>query len=387
MINYGFFNNALGSYTITQLPKVGSYEYIYKNDKLLLKVDQFGLQTAQIRPPVGEALFKREKREIGSPAKVYFEYGTGVFHSFDVFRADSLQIDFTPEKATYTLRFGALTVKSELFVAAKGMHFVLKTTFENGSNEKLNVKILPCVYPYVNALLMAPWDKPEWYTRTEYVNGETPLFKTTRYSVSGKKEERRYFTCLSDTPFDGYELSSERLIADTDNFARIPNAFSGKTENILYAFEQCFAAVGSLSIDGGKSETVTLSFACAEKEEDVDGSLSTALSYFNDDVVDAELSALRKKYNDLFTKRTIETKDEDFNRFVNGFLPLELDWVSALDRGWPTGMRGVRDAANDFQGFLAYDKTLCRSVIANIFSKQRSDGWYPRQVPFGDSDK
>ncbi len=387
MSNYGYFNKALGSYTITDLPKVGSYEYIYKNDELLVKVDQFGLQTAQIRPPVGEALFKREKREVGSPAKVYFEYGTGVFHTFDVFHADSLQIDFTPEKATYALRFGNLKVTTELFVAAKGMRFVLKTTFSNLSDKRLDIKVLPCVYPYVNALLMAPWDKPEWYTKTEFCNGETPLFKTTRYSVSGKKEERRYFTCLSNTPFDGFELSSERLLADTDNFTRIPDAFSGKTENVLYAFEQCFAAVTSFALEGGKSRALTLAFACAEREEDVDGAIASSLAYFNGDAVETELSALREKYDGIFSKRTLETKDDDFNRFVNGFLPLELDWVSALDRGWPTGMRGVRDAANDFQGFLAYDKALCRSVIANIFSKQRSDGWYPRQVPFGDSDK
>lgn len=387
MANYGFFNAALGGYTITQLPKVGAYEYIYKNDELLLKVDQFGLQTAQIRPPVGEALFKREKREIGSPARLYFEYGTGVLHNFDVFRADSLQIDFTPEKATYALRFGSLTVTTELFVAAKGMHFVMKTSFFNGGNEPLRIKIMPCVYPYVNALLMAPWDKPEWYTKTEFFGGEQPLFKTTRYSVSGNKEERRYFTCLSDTPYHGFELSSERLIATTDNFARIPDAFSGDTENVLYAFEQCFAGVGELTLASGKTQSVTLSFACAEKEEDVEKSVQTAAQYFDDGAIAAELSALREKYASLFAKRTIETKDEAFNRFVNGFLPLELDWVSALDRGWPTGMRGVRDAANDFQGFLAYDKNLCRSVIANIFSKQRSDGWYPRQVPFGGSDK
>lgn len=387
MSNYGYFNKTLGGYTITQLPKVGSYEYIYKNDDLLLKVDQFGLQTAQIRPPVGEALFKREKREIGSPAKVYVAYGTRVFHSFDVFSADGLQIDFTPEKATYALRFGALNVKTELFVAAQDMRFVMKTTFENGGDTPLQLKIMPCVYPYVNALLMAPWDKPEWYTRTEYADGETPLFKTTRYSVSGKKEERRYFTCLSDTPFDGFELSSERLVADTDNFARIPDTFSGKTEKILYAFEQCFAAVANLSVESGKSQSVTLSFACTEKEEDVDGAIALSRTYFDDETVEKELSALREKYARIFNKRTIETKDEDFNRFINGFLPLELDWVSALDRGWPTGMRGVRDAANDFQGFLAYDKKACRAVIANIFSKQRSDGWYPRQVPFGDSDK
>ena len=100
-----------------------------------------------------------------------------------------------------------------------------------------------------------------------------------------------------------------------------------------------------------------------------------------------QLIYFKAKYGELFSKRTVKTPDEDFNRFVNGFLPLELDWVSALDRGWPTGMRGVRDAANDFAGFFAYDKALCRDVLTNIFSKQRSDGWYPRQVPFGGGDK
>ena len=50
-------------------------------------------------------------------------------------------------------------------------------------------------------------------------------------------------------------------------------------------------------------------------------------------------------------------------------------------------MRGVRDAANDFEGMLCYDEEMCKGVIENIFSKQRSDGWYPRQVPFGSGTK
>ena len=85
--------------------------------------------------------------------------------------------------------------------------------------------------------------------------------------------------------------------------------------------------------------------------------------------------------------RTVKTGDPDFDSFVNGFLPLEMYWVSSLDRGWPTGMRGVRDAANDFEGMLCYDKQMCKGVIENIFSKQRGDGWYPRQVPFGTGTK
>lgn len=384
---YGYFEEHLGGYTITELPKVGLYEYIYKNEEMLLKIDQFGLQTAQICPPVGAALFKREKREIGSPATVYFDFGTGVLNTFDVFKTDGLRITFLPEKATYFLRFGNLLVKTEVFVTAQNCRFVLKTSFENKGEKTLKVRIMPCVYPYVNALLMAPWDKPEWYTKTEYKSGEYPIFQTTRYSVSGQREERRYFTCACNRNFSSFELSSERLVAQTNNFSYIPNEFSGETENVLYAFEQCFAAIGEMTLKTGEAQPLTLCFACDDNEENVEKTLWQSLKYFKQETIEKEMFALQEKYEKIFAKRKVETDDKNFNRFVNGFLPLELDWVSALDRGWPTGMRGVRDAANDFQGFLAYDKALCRSVIANIFSKQRSDGWYPRQVPFGNSDK
>ena len=388
MINkYGYFGQSLGGYTITKLPKVGLYEYIYKNDELLLKLDQFGLQTAQINPPVGEALIKREKREIGSPATLYFDFGKGVFHTFDVFQADELRIDFTPEKAVYSLRFGSLWAKTEVFVVAKGQRFVCKTTFENEGKEELCLRVMPCVYPYVNALLMAPWDKSEWYTKTEYKQGKYPVFQTTRYSVSGNKAERRYFTCVYDGAVNSYELSSERLVAQTNNFTSIPQRFCSATESVLYAFEQCFAAVSELSLSAGETKSVTLCFACENSEENVQSSIEQSILYLQAQTQEREMQILSQKYAELFSKREIQTADADFNRFINGFLPLELDWVSALDRGWPTGMRGVRDASNDFQGFLAYDKALCRSVVANIFSKQRSDGWYPRQVPFGDSDK
>lgn len=64
---YGKFINEPGGYRIEKLPDAGNYEYIYKNDEILVKVDQYGIVTAEINPPVGEAVFKREEREIGSP--------------------------------------------------------------------------------------------------------------------------------------------------------------------------------------------------------------------------------------------------------------------------------------------------------------------------------
>ena len=59
---YGKFKNELGGYMIDKLPDAGNYEYILKNDEILIKLDQYGIITAQINPPVGEAVFKREER-------------------------------------------------------------------------------------------------------------------------------------------------------------------------------------------------------------------------------------------------------------------------------------------------------------------------------------
>ncbi len=386
MDTYGYFLDDLGGYEITSLPKVGYYEYIYKNEELLLKVDQLGIITAQIRPPVGEAIVKREKRENTSPIKIWFALDGKVYHNFDGFQADSLKITFRPHMATYRLTFGTVEVVTELLLTAHDQRFLMKTRFVNLGKTRRELKVLTCCYPYVNELLMAPWDKPEWYTKTQYLP-EQDAFLTTRYSVAGKKEERRFLTVVSDQTYDACELSSERLLADCKNFTDIPDAIGGETENTLYAFEQCIAGLKTVSLGGGETFALTQCFAMAQTEAEISQTLKDSREYFAPKKMEAEQHVLTDKFQKLFARKQVKTQQPVFDRFINGFLPLELDWVCALDRGWPTGMRGVRDASNDFQGLIAYDPAQCRSVIETIFSTQRSDGWYPRQAPFGGSGK
>lgn len=384
--NYGYFQDKLGGFTITEFPKVGNYEYIYKNNEILLKLDQFGVQTCQINPPVGVALVKRERREINSPIRVHFSCNGKTYHNFDGFNAKNVEISFAPEKATYLLNFDELSVKTEIFVPIDGMRVIMRLSFINNTDKDLDVAVLSVIYPYVNELMMAPWDKPEWYTNTKFFK-QNNAFLTTRYSVAGKKEERRYFSFLSDLQVQDYELSSERVIEATNNFARIPDKFSGLTVDELYAFEQCMASRSSFKLLRNATYSFNEIFATALTEESVNDMVNQSKSYCNSEKLLEIENKLIEKYEKLFSVRKVNTPNKTFNRFVNGFLPLELDWVCALDRGWPTGMRGVRDASNDFQGYLAYDIEECKKIIENIFSKQRSDGWYPRQVPFGASDK
>ena len=384
--NYGKFSKKPGGYRIEKLPEAGNYEYIYKNDEILVKVDQYGIITAQINPPVGEAVFKREEREVGSPVKAYFSDGESVFNNFDVLRADKLTIDFLPEKSIYRLTFGKTEVVTELFVTEKNKRFVMNVTVKNLGEQVKKYSILKCAFPYLNELLMAPWDKPEWYTRTEYLKDKN-AFLTTKYSVAGKKEERRYLTIVSNDETDNRELSLERLTALTKNFSVIPDKIGGVTEDTLYAFKQCVSTLATVNLKGGESYSFTQVFAVTDDEKKIIENIENSVKYFDSTVQKAEEEKLAEKHAELFSVRTVKTGDPDFDSFVNGFLPLEMYWVSSLDRGWPTGMRGVRDAANDFEGMLCYDKQMCKGVIENIFSKQRSDGWYPRQVPFGAGTK
>ena len=384
--NYGKFSKKPGGYRIEKLPEAGNYEYIYKNDETLVKVDQYGIITAQINPPVGEAVFKREEREVGSPVKAYFSDGESVFNNFDVLRADKLTIDFLPEKSIYRLTFGKTEVVTELFVTEKNKRFVMNVTVKNLGEQVKEYSILKCAFPYLNELLMAPWDKPEWYTRTEYLKDKN-AFLTTKYSVAGKKEERRYLTIVSNDETNNRELSLERLTTLTKNFSVIPDKVGGVTEDTLYAFKQCVSTLATVNLKGGESYSFTQVFAVTDDEKKIVENIKSSVKYFDSTVQKAEEEKLAEKHAELFSVRTVKTGDPDFDSFVNGFLPLEMYWVSSLDRGWPTGMRGVRDAANDFEGMLCYDKQMCKGVIENIFSKQRSDGWYPRQVPFGTGTK
>lgn len=383
---YGKFAKKLGGYIIDKLPDAGNYEYIYKNNEILLKVDQYGVVAAQINPPIGEVVFKREEREVGSPIKVLISDGERVFDNFSVLTADKLKIAFLPEKATYSLTFGKTNVITEVFVVENGKRFIMNVTIENLSNKDKEYKILKCCFPYLNELLMAPWDKPEWYTRTEYLK-EKDSFLTVKYSVAGKKEERRYLLIVNSDKTNSHELSLERLITGTKNFSVIPDNIGKKSEDILYAFKQCVSALSSIIIKKGERFSFTQVFSITEDETKIIEEIEKSKEYFNDKNQKEEITKLESKYAELFSVRTIKTNDSNFDKFINGFLPLEMYWVSSLDRGWPTGMRGVRDAANDFEGMLCYDKQMCKDVIENIFSKQRSDGWYPRQVPFGNGTK
>lgn len=384
---YGFFTGKPGEYVLTEIPAVGSYWYYYGNEKITVRVDQNGIDLCQADAPAGIALLKRE-RYGRSPWLVYIQAGDRTVNNFDLFAAKSIRIEFRPEKAVYRLEFGEFSVETLLFVPPGECRAVMSTRIVNRTERSLKVAVMPCVIPYVNDLCMAPWDKPEWYTKTSAATKGRPAFRTDRYSVNGKREERRYAHCLFDKGAKETCVSFEKVNTATRGFTRADCCFpKGEKENELFAFEQIYAAVYRRNIAAGASACYTQVLAMSHEEETVSADCAVSEKYFRKAARGAACSLCKKKTAELFKVNRVRTKDKDFDLFANTFLPLELSWVSRMDRGWPTGMRGTRDASNDFSGFLSYDAEKCRQILLHLLSCQREDGWFPRQVPFGQSGK
>lgn len=380
-----YFGEQAGSYIIENAPLIGEYEYYYTNPNILLKVDQFGVNSIQADPPADVAIVKREGSVKLSPWRIYFSEGNRVVHNFDFVSADSHKITFRPTHATYELIFNGLKVTTELMVTKSGCRAIMRTVFENIGITEQSLQVMPYVSPYVNDLMMAPWDKPEWYTKT-WVEADThTLFSTTRFSAKGDVAERRYAHCIMDGGATSLDISAERVFAKTRNFSQITSLNGvSEQENGLYAFQQAYAACYGVTLAAGEKKAYTQVLALTMDVDKIQTEVRDSISYFTNEKISEEIKCLGDFYDSLFEVNKVRTQDEDFNAFVNAFLPLELHWVSKLDRGWPTGMRGVRDASNDFMGFLSYDLKACREILLRLLSCQRSDGWYPRQIPMKD---
>ena len=105
-----------------------------------------------------------------------------------------------------------------------------------------------------------------------------------------------------------------------------------------------------------------------------------ALQLLTSSAAEREKRQRQQYFAQLFSRRRIYTDDAALDRYLNEWLPLQMHWAAALDRGWPTGMRGTRDCANDLMGGLHLDPAWCRQILLLVMECQRSDGWFPRQV-------
>lgn len=373
---YGNFIADTAGYEIKTLNLPTSWEYIYENRDILLKVDQFGPVYAQADPPGGVMLFKREQHGKYAPWLIHVRpAGEQNFTNF--FRPnhfpvgaepEQVSIQFRPECAVYTFRHQGMQVETELFIPNHGTTIVCKFRVKNLRKEPLHLQIAPQLVPYFNEAVMAPWDKYEWYIDTHCEKTDRILMKTDLLSATACAQQRKKLLFASDLKhLQGHTLSLEKYVGQGDLLC--PQGQYEK-ESRIYAYPPVYALCYDWTLEPGAEEELTQILTMNGEQQLQLGEQSC--------YVQAKAER-RETFEALFSKNRICTGDPDFDYYANYWLPLQMNWVASLDRGWPTGMRGTRDAAQDYTALLYTNTEACRKVLLVMLECQRKDGWFPRQ--------
>ena len=399
---YGHYDKDVpAGYVLTNRDELSSpWYYVYQNKKVLLYVDQNGPVKVQYNPPSGILVFKRELGENQSKWQVWVsskDLNNGV--PVSNFGAPVLQhnlknpvctVNWAPEKAIYKLEFDNVDIVTELFVPIDKATVCMKTTIINKSDKSMDFDVVPCVFPYVNKPQMVAWDLPEWYLSTTTTkNGNAFSICGDMKDPSMKIENYRSVTFNLDYDENAeVELDMSRLTGSGNFFAPkavinnldFPNRMGGS--DLEYSERQAvWAAKYKATLKAGESKTFTQVLTIQDariysKEEN-----EFERNYFDADAYNGFIAKAKAFYNDLFSKRSIKTNNEIYDNFINNFTPLQMYWVCSLDRGWPSSMRGTRDASQDFCGMNPIDPNWAKQTMLQLFRHQRStDGWFPRQI-------
>jgi len=391
------------SYTITASDKLNNpWYYVYQNRKILLYVDQNGPVKVQYEPPSGILVTRRELGETESKWQVWVEAqelnGGVPVSNFNSPKLDyrmkkpEYTVSFTPAVATYTSKYDGVDIITDIFVPEDKATVCMKTTIVNKSKKTIDFTVTPSLFPYVNIPQMVAWDLPEWYLDTRSYLGEKSLTvhgKMRSPEMDLEKERSVTFNLDYDENAE-FEFDLSRF-KGTGNFLspdsvkeKTPFSFKfteAKNENFFGGMPAVWAARYRCSLNPGESKTYTQVLTVQEAKSYSPEENKYEARYFDEEEYEKILKKTLAFYEKLFTVRKIKTGNEIYDNFINNFAPLEMYWVSSLDRGWPSSMRGVRDASQDFTGMLPLNPEWTRKIILSIFEHQRkSDGWFPRQI-------
>jgi hypothetical protein len=405
-----FDTKEAASFTIKTLNLPSSWEFIYQNRKMLLKVDQFGPIYAQLNPPSDIMLFRREAFQKNSSWLFWLksdsfdgEIITNFFRPLigktdPAAEPEKYSLTYNPVSALYTIEYKGLRCRTEFFLPINEPAICCRVSLTNLRSEKMELSVIPALRPYVNPAMLAPWDRPEWYLRSGFCHDDEIGFWTQLMNMNSQAEQRRTVALWSKSQGAiAAEIHYERFVGQ-GGFENPDSVIKGplcipisdgrswgvyENKNTVIGYPPVYSLQYNIVLAPNQTETLHQVLCVLPNESE--GNLTSVQTarrnqVFLDEKVYCQEKERSKEYFDhLFSLRKIDTPDSMLNRYGNEWLPLQLDWVCSLDRGWPSGMRGSRDSAQDFCAMAWLDSDWSRKIIEMLLSCQRTDGWFPRQ--------
>jgi hypothetical protein len=401
--NWGRFEPSPATFTITEYDLPRLWGYIYTNDHILLKLNHNGSSSVQVAPPEGIMLHKQERYEKTPAFMVWLiEEGKNAFSNFFKphtgfinEKPETYRCTFYPEYAEYELEHNGWVVKTNLTAAWESASIIMKVEITN-KREKRILQVAPVWRAHNTKADLALWDVPELYQSCKFFNNRGCGVVVETRSPEACAKMRKYSALITDLDIATFELSYESYVGS--GYFEHPEALYKKQwtsandrEYRLEDFRADDALMSQIPIAALKSKSISvetgekIAFTAAlchlpeYKIDKLPGAVQASSSLLTKKYWDDNLNRGRNFYREWLNKYHLDSPDPALNRYINEWLPLQLYWISKLDRGWPTGMRGTRDAAQDYSGISYIDPPKGRDMLLKILACQRTDGSFLRQ--------
>ena len=263
---------------------------------------------------------------------------------------------------------------------------VEKVVLKNEGTTKKTFKF----FSFVEWCLWNASDDGENFQRNFSV-GEVDIEGSTIFHKTEYKERRDHFAFYTvNSPIDGFDTDRETFIGLYNGFGNPQAVEAGKASNsVADGWSPVASHCIEVTLEAGETKDFVFLLGYVENGKDkwtADGKMNKSKAYdmmkaFDTSAkVDAALDQLKKSWEELLSKYTVNTSDDKVNRMVNIWNQYQCMITFNLSRsasyfesGIGRGM-GFRDSNQDLLGFVHQIPDRAKQRILDIAATQFEDG-------------
>ena len=263
---------------------------------------------------------------------------------------------------------------------------VQKLIIKNSSDQKKELKL----FSFIEWCL---WDAQDDSTNFQrnFNTGEVEIEGSTIYHKTEYKERRDHFAFYTvNCPIDGFDTDRESFIGLYNGFDNPQCVLKGESSNsVADGWSPIASHMINLTLEPDEEKTLVFLLGYVENGEDKwdeNGGMNKQKAY---DMIksmntakkaDAALKELKKTWDELLSKYSVNTPDDKMNRMVNIWNQYQCmvtfnmsRSASYFESGIGRGM-GFRDSNQDLLGFVHQIPDRARERLIDLASTQYEDG-------------
>lgn len=288
---------------------------------------------------------------------------------------------------TITGRKNNISANVTFFVPKDYNGEIQRLILKNEGKEKKTIKL----FSFIEFCL---WDAQDDSTNFQrnFNTGEVEIENSTLYHKTEYKERRNHFAFYSvNSKITGYDTDRESFMGLYNGFDNPQVVLDGKAKNsVADGWSPVASHYIEVTLEAGESKDFVFILGYVENEQDKkfndDGSMNKSKAYAmieqfdTSEKVDKALADLKIMWDELLSKYTAETPDNDMNRMVNIWNQYQCmvtfnmsRSASYFESGIGRGM-GFRDSNQDLLGFVHQIPERARERLLDLAATQFEDG-------------